>query len=207
MGGEYPAGNRDVQKDRVSLGFGNLYASIGDHVGHFYRTTEEWREIVVSYYKVGLESGEKCVYLTSSSRQREELQEALGIAGVQVEAAMASGQLMLHEGKNVAKDRQHALAGALAEVNGFRLLRSGGDMTWTETLMEWETHINMVETPRAVFLCQYDLTAFNGNGVMDALRTHPVCIVANVIHQNPYYEKPEDFLEELQQRGSTTLAS
>lgn len=198
-------GTSSGQNDRVSLGFGNLYASVGDHVGHFYQTTEEWREIVVSYYKVGLESGEKCVYFTSSARQREELQEALGIAGVQVEAAAASGQLMLHEAKNVAEDRQHALAGALAEVNGFRLLRSGGDMTWTETLMEWETHINMVETPRAVFLCQYDLTAFNGNGVMDALRTHPVCIVANVIHQNPYYENPEVFLQGLHRRDSSAL--
>ena len=205
MEGNLQTGTSSGQKDRVSLGFGNLYVSIGDHVGHFYQTTEEWREIVISYYKVGLESGEKCVYFTSSARQREELQEALGIAGVQVEAAVASGQLMLLEGKNVAEDRKHALPGALAEVNGFRLLRSGGDMTWTETLMEWETHINMVETPRAVFLCQYALTAFNGNGVMDALRTHPICIVAKALHQNPYYEKPEVYLEELRRRGSTAL--
>ncbi len=73
--------------------------------------------------------------------------------------------------------------------------------------MEWETHCNVIENPRAVFLCQYDLTAFRGNVVMDAMKTHPLCVVSNVIHQNPYYEKPEVFLDELRHRHSTVLAS
>ena len=58
-------------------------------------------------------------------------------------------------------------------------------MTWalkklptSETLMEWESHCNVVENPPAVFLCQYDLKVFLGTVVMDALRTHPVCILS-----------------------------
>ena len=73
--------------------------------------------------------------------------------------------------------------------------------------MEWETHCNVIESPRAVFLCQYDLTPFRGDVVMDALKTHPLCVVSNVIHQNPYYEKPEVFLDELRHRDSTVPAS
>ena len=79
-------------------------------------------------------------------------------------------------------------------------------MTWTDTLMEWETHINMVKDPPAVFLCQYDLATFRGTVVMDAMKTHPITVISNVIHQNPYYENPEVFLEKLRRRDSTTLA-
>ncbi len=47
---------------------------------------------------------------------------------------------------------------------------------------------------------------FLGTVVMDAMKTHPICIVSNAIHQNPYYENPETYLEELRRRDSTTLA-
>ena len=57
-----------------------------------------------------------------------------------------------------------------------------------------------------MFLCQYELTAFLGSVVMDALKTHPLCVVSNAIHQNPYYQEPEAFLEQLRRRQTTKLA-
>ncbi len=129
-------------------------------------------------------------------------------ASLLVEDALASGQLTLAEGKGSPSEMEDALATCLAEIPGrYPLLRWGGDMTWslkklptTEKLMEWETHCNVIENPPAVFLCQYDLKAFLGNVVMDALKTHPICVVGGMIHQNPYYEDPAIFLEELHRR-------
>jgi len=214
MGGNLPTGNPGAQDNRVSLGFGKLYASPGDHIGHFYRTTEEGKDVLVSFLKAGLEAGEKCVCLISAGRSREELLEALTDAEVAVEPSVASGQLVIDEGKSEPKALQHMLGQALAEIPGrFPFLRWAGVMSWplkkvptTEKLMEWETHCNLVEDPAAVFLCQYELPTFLGTVVMDAMKTHPICIVSNVIHQNPYYEKPEVYLEELRHRDSTTLA-
>ena len=40
---------------------------------------------------------------------------------------------------------------------------------------------------------------------MDALKTHPVCVISNVVHQNPLYVEPASFLEELRGRTSTPL--
>ncbi len=196
----------------VSLGFGDLYAAAGDHIGHFYQTREEWKELLVPFIRTGLKAGEKCVYVISPGSGRQELKEALAVTGVDVDSALTSGQLMLDEGKREPEEMQEALDRALAEIPvKFPLLRWGGDMTWslekvptTEKLMEWETHCNVIENPRAVFLCQYDLTAFAGNVVMDALRTHPLCVVSNVIHQNPYFEEPEVFLERLRCQASAT---
>ncbi len=82
MGGNLSTGILGAQKDRVPLGFGNLYASPGDHIGHFYRTSEEEKNVLVSFLKTGLEAREKCVCLISAGRRRQELQEALTAAGI-----------------------------------------------------------------------------------------------------------------------------
>ncbi len=198
----------------VPIGFGGLSASVGDHIGHFYQTGEERTDLVVSFLRAGLEAGEKCMYFMNPG-PRQELEDGLAGAGIPVKAVMDSGQLIVDEGADNPEAMQDALGSALAEIpERFALLRWGGDMTWslgklptTEMLMEWETHCNVIENPRAVFLCQYDLTAFRGNVVMDALKTHPLCVVSNAIHQNPYYEKPEVFLDELRRRAPTALAS
>jgi len=213
MGENLPKEISGGQKDRVSLGFGNLYATIGDHVGHFYQTSEEEMSVLVSFLKAGLEAGEKCVCLISAGRRRQELQEALTVVGIDVESAVASGQLVVDEGKSNPKELQDMLAKVLVEIPGrFPLLRWAGVMSWalkkvptTEMLMEWETYCNTVGIPAAVFLCQYELAVFNGTTVMDALKTHPICVISNVLHQNPYYEKPEVYLEELRRRDSTAL--
>ena len=150
----------------------------------------------------------------SKGPARDELSAGLTAAGIDVERALASQQLVLDEGKTDPKEMQDTLGQALGEIGTrFPLLRWGGDMTWclkklptTEHLMEWESHCNTIDQPRAVFLCQYELTAFLGSVVMDALKTHPLCVVSNAIHQNPYYQEPEAFLERLRRRQTTKLA-
>ena len=103
---------------------------------------------------------------------------------------------------------------AMADVpEKYSLLRWVGVMSWalkkvpsTETLMEWESHCNCVDDPAAIFLCQYELPMFRGNVVMDAMKTHPICVISDVIHQNPYYQDPAAYLEELRHRDSSLLA-
>ena len=46
---------------RISLGFGGLHADAGDHIGHFYRTIDEWKELVIPFLHLGLEGDDKCV--------------------------------------------------------------------------------------------------------------------------------------------------
>ena len=120
----------------------------------------------------------------------------------------AASQLVFSDGGSEPKHMREALSRALSEVpDRYPLLRWGGDMTWSfnkipdsDTLMEWESMCNVIENPQAVFLCQYDLGQFMGNVVVDAMKTHPLCIVGKAIHKNPYYEDPETFLEGLRSR-------
>ena len=201
-------------ENRVPLGFGDLYASAGDHIGHFYQTAEEERVVLVSFLKAGIEAGEKCVCLMSGDRRHDELLEELTDAGINVDRAVASGQLTLSEGESTPEELQQLLREAMGDVPGkYPLLRWVGVMSWafpkvptTEKLMEWESYCNCLDGQGAIFLCQYELPMFTGSVVMDAMKTHPICIISGVIHQNPYYESPEEFLEELQHREATALA-
>lgn len=196
----------------IPLGFGELFASPGDHIGQFYQSKEECHAMLVAFLKAGHDAGEKCVCL-SPSDELGDLQEALSTAGIDLERAQASGQLTFYGGESEPEELAELLRQAMADIPGrFPRLRWAGDMTWavkkvatTEKLMEWESHCNCVEEPSPLFLCQYDLRLFPGNVVMDAMRTHPVCIVGRNIHQNPLYERPERFMEEVRGRESTAL--
>ena len=201
-----------MEKNRVSLGFGGLYASTGDHIGHFYQSSEEEKSVLVSFLKAGLDAKEKCICLISASR-RDDVLEALRADGVDVEGTLAAGDLIVDQGSGDPQQLRDMLKEALKQVpEKYSMLRWAGVMSWalektptTEKLMEWETHCNVTENPAVVFLCQYELTTFRGNVVMDAMKTHPICIISSVIHQNPYYANPEVYMEELRGRKATTL--
>src|SRR5262249_48169172 len=88
------------------------------------------------------------------------------------------------------------VAGALAA--GFTGLRITEEMTWalgaagaSEQLFEYETTLNMVyhQLP-IVALCQYNRTRFEPKVIVEALRTHPVVVIGDHIHDNLYYEPP-----------------
>ena len=56
-------------------------------------------------------------------------------------------------------------------------------------------------------MCVYDLNKFGGRAVMDVLSTHPMVVMGNRVYENPYYMKPQDFLERLFGRaGESPLA-
>ncbi|RMF86494.1 MAG: hypothetical protein D6736_14975 [Nitrospinota bacterium] len=192
----------------IFLGFGDLYATAGDHIGHFYQTREEWKAILIPFFTAGLRAGEQCVYMLPPGPGEQDIRTALRAAEIDVEHALASGQLILAPGKTTATAMREWFQTLIAAIPGhYRLLRWGGDMTWSlrqmptsEMLMEWETLCNTLQDLPAIFLCQYDLTRFLGSVVVDALRTHPLCIIHNVIHRNPFYTPPSVFLAELRSR-------
>ncbi len=193
---------------KVSLGFSGLSASVGDHIGHFYLSTSEWKDFLVPFLQAGLQEGDKCVYVMSPGSGWDDVRGALEQRGVDVNKAMASKQLQVADGKTSVDEMQEALGEAVADTRArFHLLRWGGEMTWSlgklpnsTRLMEWESACNVIDDPPAVFLCQYDLTQFKGSVVFDALKTHPLCVIGNAIRHNPYYEDPAAFLEELRLR-------
>jgi hypothetical protein len=47
----------------------------------------------------------------------------------------------------------------------------------------------------------YDLAKFGAGIVLDVLRTHPMVLIGETLHENAFYVPPDEFLRELQERG------
>ncbi len=190
---------------QIPLGFGGLHANERDHIGHFFKTTQEWKSVLIPYFKTGLERGDICVYVMSPEAHGESvIIDALAEEGINAAQYQSSGQLILGEGRTTPDGMESWLSEVVSIASArSNLVRWGGDMTWSlkqmpssETLMKWECVCNVKEAP-AIYLCQYDLTQFLGSVIVDALKTHPLCIIGGTIHKNPYYVAPEVFLAEL----------
>ena len=197
---------------RIPLGFGNLQAEIGDHIGHFFETADQWQSVVVPYFTVGLQRNEICVYVTSPQDHAEStITNALAGEGIDVDRCLESGQLILGEGKPTPQLMEAWLDEVAAQVpESYDLVRWGGDMTWSlkqmpssEVLMTWECTCNIKDVP-AIYLCQYDLTRFLGNVTVDALKTHPLCIIGDTIHKNPFYIQPQVMLQQMRAPASSS---
>jgi len=46
----------------------------------------------------------------------------------------------------------------------------------------------------------YETARFGGSVVLDILRTHPTVVINDVVHDNPLFVPPDEFLKELKAR-------
>ncbi len=193
-------GNRDARdhpaNGRVFLGFSGLYAHVGDLVGHFYQTRDDWYAILIAFLKAGLEAGDQCIYLLDPHHQHwQELRMALGHAQINVEDVLASGQLVLDVGKATPEPIRVWLPRMrTAHAGRYRRLRWGGDLAWIlrkYSIDDWRRELatvsDLIKELPVVGLCQYDLTQLPGSVVMNALEAYPLCIVRDLISRSPRY--------------------
>ena len=95
---------------------------------------------------------------------------------------------------------------------GYALTRLvGHHMDWlvvdkpaVTNLVEYEARLNHVlsEYNDAV-IGNYDLSKFGATVAMDIVRTHPLVIIGGLLHENPFFVPPEQFLDEMRERRST----
>jgi len=200
-------GNGPKSQSQVYFGLPDIYVDIGAHIAHFFRGEQERLSVLLPFIQAGLEAGNQCCLVTEGAASPM-IQEHLRDLGVDVEAALASGQLLVSEGGSNAQEMSSMLDGVISGAKSARrdVIRIGGDMTWalskmpsSEKLLEWEAFYDKHIGPRADFiaLCQYDHTRFGGSAIMCALQTHPLSIIGNVVQQNPFYRDPEEVLREL----------
>ena len=66
----------------------------GDHICTFYETEEEYRAVVPPFIRLGLERGERVIYL-ADLRAADSVVDALRGTGIQVEPFLERGQLTI----------------------------------------------------------------------------------------------------------------
>ena len=182
----------------------------GDHLCCLYETEEEHRAVVVPFLRLGLERGEKVVYIVDA-HTAETILDYLRNDGLDVRSHRTRGQLAIREREDtylragvfdpvgmIATLRTETER-ALAE--GYTALRVTGEMTWalrgrpgSERLVEYENRLNeFFPGSRCLAMCQYDRRRFDPVVLLDMLRTHPCVVIGTEICDNPYYLPTADF--------------
>ncbi|HSS93796.1 MAG TPA: MEDS domain-containing protein [Candidatus Dormibacteraeota bacterium] len=157
---------------------------IYSHLSSFYNTDEGRLRLPIPFFCDGLQAGHKC-FLVASGEALDAYLEALELEdGIDLETARKSGDLVVITGLGTTVERalafwERSFTKALA--NGPTLIRVAGEMASqreifasTAEMLRYESAYNtMAKRYPNVTLCQYDVRAFDGGTVYEALRAHP----------------------------------
>jgi len=197
-----------------------------NHVCAFFNTIDEEHRVLGSFYKDGLDRGEKAAHIVDPSNREEHLKR-LAEAGIHVQEMMDTGQLdVLPWTDAYVRDHRFDQDAMLATVEkliqsgaaaGYALTRLvGHHMDWlfhdkpaTYNLVEYEARLNHVLSKHNdPVICNYNPSKFGATVAMDIMRTHPLVIIGGLLRENPFFVPPEQFLDEMRIRrlARTTVA-
>jgi PAS domain S-box-containing protein len=182
-----------------------------DHLCSIYESPEEHFAVAVPFIRIGLERGEKCVYIADDGTEAV-VRDAMAAGGIDVERAIATDRLVLE--KKEAAYLKHgsfdpdwmftfwADATAEAKSQGFPALRATGETEWVlrgapgiEQWIEYESRLtHVLAHHNCLALCQYNRLLFPPELVLDVIRSHPTVIYRGVVCRNMYYVPPDELL-------------
>ncbi len=186
------------------------------HVCAFFNSRDEQYDVLLPFVKEGIDWKEQALHIWDA-KLFEDHRCRLKEGGIDTATAEEKGQLQILDGLQVyLQDGRfepdtmlRTVEGALAagREQGYARTRILGHMQWaldghpgTERLIEYEIKVNEVlSRSRQPACCIYDINKLSAGLMMDILRAHPATIVGGVLHENPFYSPPEDYLRELQE--------
>ncbi|HEY1469557.1 MAG TPA: MEDS domain-containing protein [Candidatus Acidoferrum sp.] len=203
-----------------AIHFAGSQLGLKRHVCAFFRSAEEEYRLLLPFIKEGLDRGEKAFHVVSP-KLRENHVERLNSVGIDVNHVADSGQLELWDW-----DQAYFPDGRFDQGRMLRMwqevLRAAGLFGYTRTrvvthmewalkdrdgvndLIEYEARFNLVHDPKDPVICAYDLGKFSADVILDVLRIHPMIIIGGILQENPFFVPPEEFLEELRERGHSS---
>lgn len=190
------------------------------HVCAFFHNPDEQYRVLLPFIKEGFECGDRAFHVVDPKLREEHLRR-LESAGIVVTATQHRRQLevatveetFLRNGRFnpdavLALIQETLKTGAtfgfpftrfIAHVAG-RILEDGSN---ADEWIKCEARLNSI-LPRYndPVICVYDLAKLGGAVVVDVLRTHPMVIIGGLLHENPFFVPPDEFLRQLWERGT-----
>ena len=165
----------------------------GTHFCQFYQTREDLIDILVPYFKAGLESNEFCVWVTSEPLGVEEAKVALRTVVRNLDDYIAKGQIELFDASQWYTpsgkfDSDAVLQGWIEKENqalerGFEGLRVTGNTMWLEKedwrdFTDYEASIDhIISNYRMVALCTYSLDKCRASELVDVISNHQFALI------------------------------
>jgi MEDS: MEthanogen/methylotroph, DcmR Sensory domain len=194
-------------------------STLGDtrHVCAFFNSDDEEYRVLLPFIKDGFDRGDKAIHVVNPGQRHDHLQR-LATVGVDTAAAEARGQFELRTNTDTYlrdgrfdQERMLAVFEQLASGNatyGFPLSRIVCRMDWVaeaqpavDDVIEFESRVNDIWRRRDdAVICTYLLHQFSGDAVIDIMRTHPMVIIGGILHRNPFFVPPEQFVPEFRER-------
>jgi two-component system, sensor histidine kinase PdtaS len=180
----------ELRKTGIS-GVGDI--SWGTHVCHFYETQQDLLDILLPYFKTGLENNEFCLWVVAPPLGKEEARNAFRQAFSDADRYLAAGHLefipptewYLKGGSFTAgqliKGWEERLAEALRR--GYAGMRANSNAAWLTTenrkdfaLYEQTRHETLAKQ-RIIVLCSYPLAGASAAEILDVVHTHQLALV------------------------------
>lgn len=174
-----------------------------------YETREEQFAAAVPFIQLGLERGEKCVYVCDGNSTTEVLQALRG-GGIETDPAIQSGALtlVLKRAASQGSNGPDGMLSFLKRVNdsvaagGFSALRVASEMSWKPGESSSQKELAIYESQlescfpgrKYVDICQYSSRRFPPDILLHAIRSHPVVIWNGTVCTNLHSRPPEERL-------------
>ncbi|MEO8513398.1 MAG: MEDS domain-containing protein [Ignavibacteria bacterium] len=164
----------------------------GTHFCNFFETKHDMLDILVPFFKAGLEHNEYCVYITSDPVTAKEAESSLRNGIPDFEKYLKENKIeilphtewYLKSGKFDAKDVFSCWDDklALAISSGYAGLRINGNATWLDrnlwdTFIDYERDLNdHIRDRKIIVMCTYPLDKCIATDVLDVAHVHKVAI-------------------------------
>jgi len=165
----------------------------GTHFCQFYQTKQDLIEILVPYFKTGLENNEFCMWVTSEPLTVEEARAELQKAVKDLDQYNKKGQIEILDfsqwyTRTGKFDADKVVRGWVdkeqqARKNGFEGLRLTGNTFWIEhkdwkSFSDYEATINnVIHNYHMLAICPYSLDKCDANDILDVFSTHQFALI------------------------------
>ena len=165
----------------------------GTHLCYFYQTKQDLIDILVPFFKTGLENNEFCMWIVSEPLTVEEARAELQRAVKELDRYDKKGQIeILHFSQWYTRtgkfDADKVLRGwadkeQQARRNGFEGLRVSGSALWTEqeerrSLSDYEATVNnVIHNYHILAICSYSLDKCEPHEILNVFSTHQLALI------------------------------
>jgi PAS domain S-box-containing protein len=178
----------------------------GTHFCQFYETKKDLLELLIPYFKAGLENNEFCLWITSDPLSAEDALDALRIAIPDFDQYVKnkSIEILPHMDwylKTGKFNGEIIIAAWIQKLNdvlarGYDGMRVNSNDTWLRTddwdnFMEYENELNsIVAGKHIILLCSYPLSYSAAGPLLDVAHAHE-CVISKRKGHWEILEKPE----------------
>ncbi|KKK46181.1 hypothetical protein LCGC14_1129740 [marine sediment metagenome] len=165
----------------------------GTHFCLFYQTKEDLIDILVPYFKAGLENNEYCMWVTSEPLDEKEAEKAIRVAIPNFDEYLLRNQIEIIPYtewyiKNNEFDSDRVLNGWVDKCNsaleeGFTGLRLTGNTFWLEQkdwndFKDYEEEINnVIGNFQMMAICTYSLEKCGSVELLDVIQNHQFALI------------------------------